>query len=146
MRVPADAALMLGAAILWIAALVHFYWAAGGSAGMARAVPERRGRPLFVPSRGATVAAGLLIGAVGTVYAALAVGAMRDQPTTLGLAVMAALIGFAFFARGIGGFHHVGIFNKGGDTGFARADRLYYSPLCFFLGASGLLAAAARIP
>jgi len=33
----------------------------------------------------------------------------------------------------------------GTDPGFARLDRLYYSPLWLLLGATGLTAAAARI-
>ncbi len=141
MRGIADAALMLGAAILGIAALVHFYWACGGQCGLRLSIPEKDGRPLFAPSRGGIVAAGLLIATLGLFYAAIASGTLAHALPPLFVCAAVALVGSIFVARGIGDFRHVGLFNRGGDTGFARADRLYYSPLCIVLGASGLLAA-----
>lgn len=151
MRGLADAALMLGAAILGIAALVHFYWAAvrcttTGGAGMALAVPERDGKPLFQPSRAATVAAGLLIGAIGLFYGALAAGLLPGRLPASPVMAAVAMVGLVFLARAIGDFDHVGFFNRGGASGFAKADRLFYSPLCLFLGASGILAAVSHLP
>ena len=57
----------------------------------------------------------------------------------------AAVLGCVFLAPAIGDFEHIGILNKGGQTAFAKADRLIYSPICLFLAAGGLLAAATSI-
>lgn len=145
MRSLSDAALVLGAAILAIAALVHFYWAVGGRAGKTRAVPEWDGRPLFTASRLAILLAGLGMLGMGLAYAAVAAGWLDGGSPWAG-AIVAVVLGCVFLARGIGDFDHVGLFNKGGQTGFAKADRLIYSPICLFLAAGGLLAAATRIP
>ena len=47
-----DLVLMLGAAVLGVAALWHFYWVLGGRAGLDIAVPSRTsGEPTFEPSK-----------------------------------------------------------------------------------------------
>ena len=140
-----DVLLLLGAAILSIAALWHVYWVIGGKRGMQQAIPESDGQALFSPTPTQTLIAGAVIAAAATLYAA----AGLDWPlaavpqTWVGVAVGAA--GLIFVARAIGDFNHVGVFNRGGATAFARADRHYYSPLCFLLGVTGLAAALLRL-
>src|SRR5438105_3335563 len=60
------------ASVLALLGLLHVYWAAGGKAGHAVAVPERGGRPLFIPSPASTLGvAGCLFAAAGLVLARL---------------------------------------------------------------------------
>ncbi len=136
------AMLTVSAAILAIAALWHVYWAAGGRRGLAMAVPERRApaTPLFVPRRWLTLAVAFAIAVIAAVYLGVAYSGWpicrrrrwqgRSRRRCLGL---------VFIARAIGDFGYVGFFKRYGGTAFARADTRCYSPLCLFLGISGLL-------
>lgn len=105
------------------------------SAGLKAAVPSVDGRPLFVPSRGATLAvAGALV-----LFALLvsATGGLID--TGLGRGVLVALtyaLALGLLARAVGDFRYVGFFKRVRGTRFARLDTLVYSPMC------GLLALA----
>ncbi len=144
MRGISDVTLMLGAAILAIAALWHVYWLLGGTAGLVSAVPERNSAPLFVPGKLATAIVSCAIAAVAVLYG-IAAGGMTPPRTAPGMiAGLLGLAGVVFIARAIGDFNHVGFFNRGGMTPFAVADRKVYAPLCLFLGLAGIFAAGLR--
>lgn len=135
------AMLTVSAAILAIAALWHVYWAAGGRRGLAMAVPERpgTGTPQFVPRRWLTLAVAFAIAAVAAVYFDVAYSGWPIPAAPVAGQIAAALLGLVFIARAIGDFGYVGFFKRYGGTAFARADTRCYSPLCLFLGISGLL-------
>jgi hypothetical protein len=153
-----EIALMLSAAVLGIAALWHFYWAFGGTKGLAVAVPEKPaapgnegtggegtgGGPLFVPSTLSTVIAATAIASIAALYAAMATGVFNGTAYSRLAALATGVLGLVFIVRAIGDFNHVGFFKRNTGSPFAVADSRYYSPLCLFLGASGLMAAATR--
>ena len=133
-----DATMIAGAAaieILLLLAAVHVYWAAGGKAGKAAAVPTAEGRAVISPSAlGASiVSAGLcLIVAI----LALRIGWLK-LPVMAGdnilVQIAAWLIAAVFALRAIGDFRYIGFFKRISDTRFARLDTLAYSPLCAVL-------------
>lgn len=141
-------ALIASAAILGIAALWHFYWAVGGTRGLAVSIPERPahagGGPLFVPSSATTLLVATAILLVAAFYLLVAFDAFVATALDGWTTVAMALLGFVFVARSIGDFGYVGLFKQTKGTPFATADSRFYSPLCLFLGATGLLTAAAR--
>ena len=146
-----DIALMLSAAVLGIAALWHFYWAFGGTKGLIVAVPETPaghdgtgGGPVFKPSPLATILVAVAITSIAALYAAIASGTFNATGYTRWAGLSAGALGLVFIVRAIGDFNYVGFFKRRTGTLFADADSRYFSPLCLFLGASGLLAAATR--
>src|SRR5438552_2224226 len=112
---------------------LHFYWALGGRAGKAAAVPELNSRPAFVPSARSTLAV-----AVGLAFCAMLVAASAGlillsapPPWVTWLAFLLAL---ALVARAVGDFRLVGFFKRVHGTRFARLDSTVYAPLCLVLG------------
>jgi Protein of unknown function (DUF3995) len=142
MQTFANCALMLSAAVLGIAALWHFYWAMGGRTGLIVAIPERNNRPLFTPSRMATIAVAFGIASIAVLYAAVGFGVLQNSPSA---AIGLSICSLAFLGRSIGDFGYVGFFKSHTGTAFANADSHYYSPLCLFLGIAGFSAAAPTI-
>jgi hypothetical protein len=130
--------------ILLLLAAVHVYWAAGGKAGKAAAIPTAEGRAVIKPSALSTamVAVGLCVVAATL---ALRIGWLKP----LGLAgdnvfveVAVWLIAAVFALRAIGDFRYVGFFKRIRDTRFARLDTLAYSPLCAVLAVLSAIAAS----
>jgi hypothetical protein len=121
--------------ILLLLAAVHVYWAAGGKAGKAAAVPTAAGRAVIEPSALSTamVAAGLCVIAA---ILALRIGWLK-LPGFAGdnvfVEIAAWLIAAVFALRAIGDLRYVGFFKRIRDTRFARLDTLAYSPLCAVL-------------
>jgi Protein of unknown function (DUF3995) len=129
-----DTTMIAGAAaivILLLAAAIHVYWAAGGKAGRAAAVPTD-GRAVIKPSplgtglvaAGLCVIAGLLAFRIGW----LKLPGVADNNVLVQIA--AWLIAAVFALRAIGDFRYVGFFKRIRDSKFARLDTLAYSPLC----------------
>ena len=135
-------ALALGIAAVFLSlAVLHVYWAAGGKAGAAAAVPEVEGRPAFVPGPNATllVALALTLGAL-VVLGRAGLWAPARIPRTLftvGTWVLCAVL----LLRAVGDGRLVGFTKRVRGTRFARRDTLFYSPLCLLLGL-GLLGLA----
>jgi hypothetical protein len=123
------------ALVLVSLALLHVYWAAGGTLGKASVIPTLGGRPVIRPSVWATLAVATALGAAATITYA-ATGALRPiAPSWIvrsGLVVLALV----FVARCVGDFHLIGFSKQVHDTAFAQMDTFLYSPLC------GLLAVA----
>ena len=113
-------------------ALWHFDMARRPQTGLSGAVPTVDGKPLFVPSRGQTVAVGVILllfaGLVATTSGWVSVG--LSQRWLVGLSYGLAL---GLLARSIGEFRAVGFFKSVRGTRFARLDSLVYSPVCLLL-------------
>ncbi|HEV7643291.1 MAG TPA: DUF3995 domain-containing protein [Pyrinomonadaceae bacterium] len=120
---------ILLAVIFTSIALLHLYWALGGSTSGMAAVPTVGGRQTFTPS-----AFGTVMVAVAFVLATLVVlgqagflGAFIPhwifRVGTFGIAII-------FLARAIGEFKLVGFFKQASDSSFAYWDTWFYSPLC----------------
>ena len=124
----------LNAVIFFSLAGLHFYWAAGGkwAADVVLPTKEKNGHTLFQPSVMATlaVAVGLLIfgmaalGAVGLLSGIIDIRYVRWSNL---------MIGIIFLARAVGDFRYVGLSKRVRNTGFAKNDSKYYSPLCLLL-------------
>lgn len=104
------------------------------------AVPSVNGRPLFVPSRRATVAVGIVLvlfaGLVATTAGLLAVGLPRAVTSWLSYGLALGLL-----LRAVGEFRYVGLFKRVRGTKFAVLDTFVYSPLCLLLAAGVALVA-----
>ena len=124
--------------IFLLLACLHVYWAFGGRFARAAAIPERRGAPLFVPGRLATLlVAGCLF--VFAVLVSLIVGMLSAPlpgPLVRWLAFGLALV---LSWRAIGDFRYVGFFKTIRSGRFAWMDTVLYSPLCAALSAGVFL-------
>lgn len=129
---------------LTLIALIHVYWAFGGRAGVAYALPTHpeAGKPLFTPGPVATVAvAGLLALAA---WILLAQGGwlpvfVSSYVNRLGALSLAGV----FALRTVGDFRYVGLSKRVKLTRFARADTRYFTPLCALLAVAAIAAAMA---
>ena len=122
------------AAIFVALALLHFFWAAGGGAGVDGFVPSDDGRPLFTPGPIASVAVGVAL------LAAALVVTCRAGLFCLGLPAWMARVGIwvialLFAARAVGDFRYAGFFKRVRGTRFARRDTWIFSPLCVAIAA-----------
>jgi uncharacterized protein DUF3995 len=115
-----------------VLALWHFVMALHPVSWVSAAVPSRNGRPLFVPSRKATAAVGVVLllfaGLVATTAGFLSVGLPSNALSWLSYALALGLLG-----RAIGEFKYVGFFKRVRGSEFARLDTFLYSPLCLVL-------------
>ncbi|MVT08748.1 DUF3995 domain-containing protein [Chitinophaga tropicalis] len=120
-------------------ALLHFYWAFGGTFGMHAVIPtDSSGGKLFMPGKIATitVALGLLafaainIGYAGWIETGLERGIIRYA--------MWCIVAI-FTLRTIGDFRYVGFSKRLKGSTFAKMDTLYYSPLCLMLAITHIL-------
>lgn len=109
---------------------LHVSWAFGGRGAGAAVVPTVDGRPLFTPSKGATLVVAFLL----AVSALLVVGRVAGWPPPLLFAVGCGGVAVVLLARSIGDRRSVGLLKRVQDTDFARRDTWIYSPLCLVLG------------
>ncbi len=113
---------------------LHVYWALGGRRGLAHAVPQLDGEPVFRPGPTVTLAVGAaLLGAAllvghGAQWLALP---LPDRLVEFGLAALAAV--FAF--RVVGDFRYSGLLKSHRTSDYARWDTRLYVPLCWALAA-----------
>jgi len=121
-------------------ALWHLYMAAVRSAGLSWAVPSREGKPLFRPSRGATLMVALLLLSFATLVASCA-GLWHVAIPHRVLQWLSYALGLALVGRAIGDFRYVGFFKRIRGSAFARLDSLIFSPLCLLLAAGVVLSA-----
>jgi Protein of unknown function (DUF3995) len=125
--------------VLFLAlAVLHLYWAVGGSWGIASVVPQRSATnpaKLFQPTwfSCSVVAVGLVgFAAVVWLYAFGWAG-LAVPWAKVALQVVLAL----FFLRAVGDFRYAGCFKKVRGTQFSQADDRLFTPLC--IGVAGLL-------
>ena len=128
--------------IFVLLALWHVRMAFGSMSGVSGAVPVVDGKPLFVPSRAATlmVASALLLCAV---LVAATGGVVNPGISRRILSGLSSALAVGLLARAIGEFRYVGFFKRVTGSRFAQLDTLFYSPLCLLL-AAGVAVVALR--
>ena len=121
--------------------LLHVAWAFGALKLNLAVIPERAGRPLFRPGRGASlaVAALLLTAAALVMQQGGALPALVPAPIA---ALGSWTVAMTFVARAVGDFRYLGFFKRVRGTRFAVWDTRLFSPLCLALGAGTALLAA----
>ena len=132
-------------------ALIHVYWAFGGSLGSEAAVPRAAVAsgtdpkaprpPAFVPTRAGTLAVAAAL-AIVAVLVAVQAGWFGPSLQHGALRAVIGVVAAVMLLRAVGDFRLVGFFKRATDSRFARLDTWFYSPLCVALGA-GLAAVAA---
>jgi hypothetical protein len=122
------------AAVFIALALWHFYMASRLGPGSSGAVPSSDGKPLFVPSKPATIAVGLVLCLLAGLVAATA-GAIPSALSPSALKWLSFALAFGLAVRAVGDFRYVGFFKRVRDTRFALLDTFFYSPLCLGLSA-----------
>jgi hypothetical protein len=123
---------LLLAFIFAVLALLHIYWAAGGSFGEGVTVPVVDSKPTFAP----TVTATLLVAAALFMAMFVILGQIGVWGNWLPKWIFASgtgVICLLFFIRAIGDFKLIGFFKRIHDTGFAYWDTRLFSPLCLLI-------------
>ena len=113
-------------------ALCHFYMAFAPRSGSTGAVPSLGGKPVFVPSRNATVGVGIVL----LLFAGLVAATAGMVPVGLPLAALSWLsyaLALGLCARAVGEFKYLGFFKRVRGSRFATLDTWIYSPLCLLL-------------
>ena len=122
-------------------AILHLYWAGGGSVGLNSAVPTTEDTPIFTPGPVATTAVALLLAGFAMVALALGFGwisaSLVPYATFMGYA-----LGIVLILRAVGEFRYVGVFKRIKTSKFARYDTWLFSPFCLLAGLAFLLLAA----
>ena len=139
---PRFALAVLLCAVFVLLALWHVYLAMSPGAGRSGAVPSVDGKPLFVPSRGATLAVAVALMLFAALVGATAGLVSIDVPSAL-LAGLSYTLALGLLARAIGEFKYLGFFKRFRASRFATLDTFVYSPLCLALAAGVAYVAAA---
>lgn len=119
--------------------LWHLHMALKGR-GSSFAVPSLDGKPLFVPSRAATLGVAVIL----TLFAALVAATARLVPVGVSPAVlswMSYILALGLLLRAVGDFRYVGFFKRVRGSKFATLDTFMYAPLCVLLAAGVALVA-----
>lgn len=127
------------AAVFVLLACWHVGMAAAPSPGMG-AVPSVDGKPLFTPSRAATVGVAIVL----LLFAALVAAAGGLLKTGISARLLTGLcyaLAAGLLARAIGDFKYLGLFKRVRGSRFATLDTFVYSPLCLLLAAGVALLA-----
>lgn len=131
---------ILLAIIFAVIALLHFYWAFGGSTPGMAAIPTVGGKQAFTPS-----AFGTAMVALAFVAAALvALGQIGYLGEIVPHWIFRAglfIISVLFLLRAVGEFKMVGFFKTLTGTPFASMDTWVYSPLCLFIAVAAFIVA-----
>lgn len=131
---------MIVSSVFVVLALWHFYMALLPSSGRTGAVPSVDGRPLFVPSRNATVAVGIFLGLLAALVAGTGGILLPGLPPVVLVSCSYALA-LGLLARAVGEFRYVGFFKRVRGSRFATLDTFVYSPLCLLLATGVALVA-----
>jgi len=125
-------------------AILHLYWAAGGTFGVEAALPAVDGSPVFTPGRTATVGVAGILGSFAVI--ALILGVETDSTAILmPYAVFSGFaIGTVLVLRAVGEFRYVGFFKRVKNSRFAVYDSWLFSPFCILAGGAFLVLAATR--
>jgi len=121
--------------VFFALALVHVYWAFGGRALKAAAIPHVEDKRAFNPSKLGTLAVAFALGAAAALIA-LDAGMLTLPVPRSFVGTVVFVMAFVFFARAIGDFRLVGFFKRIRGSAFARLDTLVYAPLCLIIAAS----------
>ena len=115
-----------------VIALCHFYMAFAPRSGPTGAVPSIGGKPLFAPSRDATVGVGVVLLLFAGLVAATA-GMVSVGIPLAALSWLSYALALGLLARAVGEFKYVGFFKRVRGSKFATLDTWVYSPLCLLL-------------
>ncbi|MBC7623363.1 MAG: DUF3995 domain-containing protein [Aeromicrobium sp.] len=110
--------------------------------GESAALPSVEGKPLFKPSRAATIAVGIVLILFGLLVATTS-GMLQIGVPKMVLVWLSYALALGLFARAVGDFKYVGFFKRVRGSRFARLDTLVYSPLSLML-AAGVAGIASR--
>ena len=121
-------------AVFALLALWHFVMAFGDLSGQSAAVPSDEGKPLFTPSRAATMAVGVALILFGLLVAATSGMLQIGLPKIL-LVWLSSALALGLLARAIGDLKYVGFLKRVRGSRFARMDTWVYSPLCLLMAA-----------
>ena len=121
-------------------AVWHFYMALMPGAGTRGAVPSVEGKPLFIPTRSATAAVGIVLLLAAALVGATARAVWPGMPQTV-LSWLSYALAFGLLGRAVGEFRYVGFFKRVRGSRFAQLDTLIYSPLCLLLAVGVALVA-----
>lgn len=120
---------------LLVIAIIHLYWALGGTAGLEASIPTtENGEKLFVPTAMQCVALGFTL----IIFSVFIVNKVSYLPFTIPHIIekyALYIIGIIFLLRSIGDTKYVGVIKKVSDTKFGELDTKFYSPLCLLIGA-----------
>ena len=122
---------------------LHVFWAAGGRAGSAAAIPRHGDEALFTPSPLGTLAVAVALAAAAATVAAAAGWFGAGGPTRAGR-VLTAVLAAVFLLRAIGEFRYVGFFKSIGEEPFRSWDTWLFSPLCLAIAVAALTVATTR--
>jgi hypothetical protein len=114
-------------------AVLHVYWALGGTVAKSSSVPEVDGRRAFSPSKPATFAVAIALLFAATIVAIAGHLLASSIPIVL-IRLLAVGLAATFLTRAVGDFRLVGFFKRVRGTRFARLDTWAYAPLCLALG------------
>jgi hypothetical protein len=122
-------------------AVWHFYMALAPRRGVPGAVPSVDGKPVFVPTRSATITVGVALLLFALLVLATA-GAIPLGAPQIALSWLSYALALGLLGRAVGEFRYVGFFKRVHGTKLARLDTLVYSPLCLLLAAGVALVAS----
>ena len=116
----------------------HFYWLFGGTYGVSKVIPTKKGvvlnKQAIPPVATLVVALGLL--SFGMIYALKTEWILVSIPAWMERGA-SWFIPSIFLLRAVGDFNYVGFFKKVKETEFAKADSKLFSPLCLGIGIVG---------
>lgn len=144
-RLTHDTVAVIVCAMFLMIALWHLYMAWSPRTGANGSVPSVDGRPLFVPSAGATILVAVMLVLFAGLVAATA-GLLQLAVPRPTLRWLSYLLAAGLFARAVGDFRFVGFFKRVRGTRFATLDYFLYSPICLLLAAGVALIAYATAP
>ena len=116
--------------------LLHFYWAAGGKAGVHKVIPTIDGKPSIEPGKIIIALVGAALVGIGAVSYLLGFVKLDEFPYGKYIVYAGWLLSVVFVARAVGDFKLVGFFKKHKTSGFAEYDTKYYSPFFLLVSAS----------
>ncbi len=138
----ATIALIILVSILLFISILHIYWAFGGKWASQDVFPVLEGnRQLlkagYIPTIPTLIVAALLVVAAGLFlwYAGVIALALPEWIRSVGVWTVTGV----FAARAIGEFRYVGFFKTVYNSGFARLDTRFFSPLCLFIAILALI-------
>ncbi len=121
--------------ILSIIALIHVYWAFGGTKGVSLAIPLVDGANAFTPSAIVTLLVAVML-ALFVILPLILIDTIHVVKIPIDYIQWGGVVvGSIFFLRSIGDFNLVGFSKKRKQGQFATLDSWLYSPLCLLLGA-----------
>lgn len=127
-------------AVFVVLACWHLYMALVPPSGTGGALPVVDGKPLFTPSRGATLIVALALLGMGLLVVATA-GVLQSGLSQTMLDWLCWALAAGLLARAIGDFNYLGLFKRVRGSRFATLDTFLFSPLCLLLAVGVALVA-----